>query len=345
MVAAAVSGIPARAQQQSVATRAEPKKSALEGPATQHLARVDTVTSANQVVTGFLGPMACDDAGNLYFRRDHADAIHKLNQKGEEVALFQASTNTDKKLDGMGYFALALGGDLYQLTFPHELDRYVFVYKSDGTLKSRIKLNPGFAWLPHTLAVFPSGQMLVAGSEYDHDHTATMWPFTGIFGADGSLLKEVKLEDDSTLREMANSGDSRAVSPQHPPINRAVDLSQAEVAQDGNAYLMRWTDPAILYAISPGGEVVRRIKVDPGSAGYEPSKMHVVGSRIAVLFVDSQTQGNLIKIVDLEGRAIATYDEKKADAKQGGPLGNVFACYTLNPERLTFLGADDDRKL
>jgi hypothetical protein len=312
----------------------------------RHLVRVQTVTAPAEMANSFLTPLVCDSDGNLYFRGDGVDPIHKLNSKGEHLALFQASSNTDKKIDFTGYFALALDGDLYQLVFPHEFDRYLFVYKSDGTFKSAIKLNPGFVWSPHALAVFPSGQLLVAGSEYDHDRSAAQWPFTAIFAADGNLLKEVKLEDDDTLHDMAASGDARVSSPIIPNGNRAVDLSQIEMAADGNAYLMRWTNPTIIYAISAGGEIVRRLKIDPGGTGYRPSKMHVFQNRIAVLFVDPQTHDKLVKIVDLEGHDVVTYDELRANGKpQDEMLGTALACYTENPTRFTFLGANDDSKL
>jgi len=309
-----------------------------------HLVRVQTITAPTEV-NSFMTPLKCDSDGNLYFRIG-TDAIHKLNPKGDHVALFQAAANTDKKIDAAARFALAPDGDLYQLVMPHEFDRYVFVYKPDATFKSAIKLKPGFVWFPHALAVFPSGQLLVAGSEYDRDRAAAKWPFTGIFAADGSLLKEVKLEDDETLHDMAASGDSRVSSPMMPNGNRAVDLSQIEMAADGNGYLMRWTNPAIIYAISPGGEVVRRLKVEPGVSGYEQPSIHVFQNRIAVTFVDSHSFDFIIKIIDLEGHELATYDELKANRKQpGAMLGNAVACYTENPTRFVFLGANDDNKL
>ena len=125
--------------------------------------------------------------------------------------------------------------------------------------KSAIKLNVKFWWSARKLAVFPSGQLLIAGSEFDKNHNAASWPFTGIFSVDGNLIREIKLEDDDTLREMAVVGDARVASPVVPNQNRAVNFSEIQMAADGNAYLMRWTNPAIIYAISPGGgEVVRR---------------------------------------------------------------------------------------
>jgi hypothetical protein len=187
--------------------------------------------------------------------------------------------------------------------------------------------------------------MLIMGSEYDKDRTAAMWPFTGIFASNGSLLKEVKLEDDETIHDMAAAGDERVSVPGIPQSNRALANTQIEMAADGNGYLMRWTNPAIIYAISPGGEVVRRIKVDPGDAAYGPGTMHVFRNRIAVMFIEPNTFEKIMKIVDLEGHELATYNEVRANGKPQALLTGAFYCYTENPTRFTFLGANDDSKL
>jgi len=315
-------------------------------PSVQPLVMIQTITAPAELATDFYPPLRCDSDGNLYFRRDHLDAVHKISPKGEPLAQFQAAANTNKKIDLVMSFTLGPNDDLYELVFPHEFDRYVFVYRRDGAFKSAIKLTPGFVFSPHALAVFPSGQLLVAGSEYGRDRSAAKWPFTGIFAEDGSLLKEIKLEDDETLHDMAAAGDERVTMPQNPQANKAVDFSQIGMAADGNAYLMRWTNPAIIYAISPGGEVLRRLKIDPEGRGYHPASMQVHQNQMAVLFFDPQTHSRVMKVIDLEGHDLGTYDEPKADGKGQGPiLGSSFACYTGNPARFTFLGSNDDNRL
>jgi hypothetical protein len=312
-----------------------------------HLVRVETVDIPSTRADSFATPFKCDNEGNLYFQNDPRNpAIQKFNSKGEAIALFRPTPITDKEIDAAGSFAVTLGGELFELVFPHERTRYVFTYEPDGTFNSAIKLDPGFPWwLPNALAVFPSGQMLIAGSEYDKDHNAAKWPFTGIFAADGSLLKEVKLEDDETLHDMAAAGDARVSVPGIAGTNRALANSQIEIAADGNAYVMRWTNPAIIYAISPGGEMVRRLKVDPGNRSYGPQTMHIFQNRIAVLFIEEHTYEKIMRIIDLEGHEIATYTELMAKDKPQAFLTGAFYCYTENPTRFTFLGANDDSKL
>lgn len=340
---------PATPQQQPPAKPSPQGKVPTKKPIDRHLVRTETITTPSEIATEFYPPLRCDSDGNLYLRTEFAGvpAIHKLNSKGERVALFEASSNPDLKVDLAAYFALeAGGGELYELVYPPEINRYVYLYKSDGTFKSAVKLRPGFPFAPKKLAVFPSGQFLISGEEYDAERTAAMWPFTGIFAADGALLKELELGDEKELHDMAASGDTRVARPGNSHANLAIDNGQVEMGVDGNAYLMRWSNPAIFFAISPGGDVVRRFTVDPGESAYRPSAMHVYKNRIAVLFVEMQSNDKIMKIVDLEGHEIATYGEPKPDPKAtNGRLSAAFACYRENPTRFVFLGANDDNKV
>lgn len=313
-----------------------------------HLTPVDSVVAQSEVASSFVEPMSCDQDGNVYLASDETvAAIRKLNPKGERVALYQPIANPDLKVGSTGYFAVSEDGELYVLTFAKtEMKRYVLVFKGDGTYKNKIKLDPGFPWIPATLAVFPNGNLLVTGQEYDRDRSKPMLPFTGIFTPDGSLLKEVRLEDDGKITAMAAAHDDRVTSPTNRLMNQAVDWGQAAAASDGNIYVMRWLSPAIFYAVSPGGEVVRRFKVDSGEDNFKPVSMHIAGKRMAVLFYEPQTMEKVMKIVDLQGRDIASYDELREGGKAKlGTLGLAFACYTVKPERFTFLVAGDDHRI
>jgi hypothetical protein len=176
-----------------------------------------------------------------------------------------------------------------------------------------------------------------------------MAPFTGIFSADGQLLKELDLEDDKVIDGMALSRDPRVVSSLNPLSNRAVSWGKMQAARDGNIYVMRWLSPTVFYAVAPDGKVVRRFTVDSGRDDLMPMEMHISDDRIAVLFVQRETHEKLMQVIDLEGHELATYDyDKPAD---GGSKSNVahlglaFACYSAKPERFTFLTTTDDHRI
>jgi hypothetical protein len=303
--------------------------------------QLPTLTLRETVKTAYVNagmlylPAKCDRDGNVYLRdmnHDGVHAIHKLSTTGKQVALFQPDLPTaGSKPVAEGYFSVGKDDYVYELVGSWEDRRnHVLVYRPDGSLKSDIKLEPGFGWSAAQVAAFPSGNFLVTGLKYDHPRTNSVkLPFTGVFGPDGSLLKEVKLEDDDMIHDMAVVGDSRVTAPEAPGVNHAVELGDMDAANDGNIYLMRRLSPAILYAISPDGEVVRRFTVDAGQPDSMPESMHIAGNRIAVEFYE------LIKIVNLEGHEFATY------APQEEPLEFPLACYSTKPERFTFLGGGD----
>jgi len=335
--------------EQQVSQRQQISAPGTPGQVEGHLVRIKTVTSPSEVIEAFRSPMRCDGDGNLYMltEGEQVSAVHKLNAKLERVALFDPRSDVDLKVDVADYFALSQDGSkLYQLVYPHEINRYVYVFSSDGKFKSAVKLQPGFPFVPSKLAVFPGGQYLISGLEYDKVKTSAMWPFTGIFAPDGRLVKELELEDDTTLHDMAATGDARVTSPFNPLGNRAISNGQVQVGPDGNAYLMRWTSPAIVYVISADGEVSRRFTIDPGESTLFPFTMQVARNRIAVLFGDSQRGDMIMTVADLEGHEIANYDLPRDDSEQMKTgLTVAFACYMENPTRFLFIGSNEKMRL
>jgi len=288
----------------------------------------------DSVLNSIVGSPKCDEEGNFYVRTDRF-AIVKFDSKPERIATFNANSSPDvPKIDGAGDFTVSPEGSVHQLVLPHSYDRVVFAYNKDGSYKSMIKLDPGGPWSPSLFVTFPSGNFMATGQKWDRIGKNYV-PFTGIFSSDGTLLKELRLEDDGNI------------GPSSIGLNSAISRGQMEFGADGNAYLVRWLNPAIVYAISPGGEVVRRFTVDPGDAEFEVGGMVAAGSRLALLFRKAAQGKNveqqLIQIVDLEGNKVATYQEPMIDGHLA--FGLALACYTHNPEQLTFLGWTKDEKL
>lgn len=327
----------------STAAAQESTAPAAPYPASGQL-RLETLSVPGEIGRVFASPLKCDAKGNLYERTqpDGPPGLRKLSPKGEQLAVFQPAS-PDLKIDRAAYFSLAPNDDVYQLIIAREPSRYVFVYGPHGTVKSRIKLRPGFFFAPAQVAVFPSGELLVTGMERDSDHdNPTVWPYQAIFSSSGAMLKELHFEDDDKLHDMAVDGDKQIVSPTNRSTNLAIVGGSAELGADSNVYVMRRVTPAIFYAVSANGSV-RRLTVDPGRPDFLDPDMHVSGNRIAVLFRNQQTHEELIKVVDLQGKEVAVFESPMVNGWSA--IGPAFICYASNPDRFTFLTTLDDDKL
>jgi len=290
-------------------------------------------------------PERCDGSGNLYLWLYSQDqGIKKIDSDGKEVATIPNGEIPDVPHPKLHSFNVDGSGNVYLLASarpaPGKVGRYVLLFDSKGQFKSMAKVDPGFDWLPAFVAAFSSGDLLVSGARLKLDSgERTRRPFTGIFSSDGTFRKEVTLPDDQKLHDVGESGDPHLISAVNPESNGAFSFGSAETGSDGNIYLMRASNPPIVYAISPGGEVTKRFVVDLGEdAGFSPLEpLHVLGSRIAIFFHNNNSGAGEIKIVNSgDARTEATYI-----TPAGGEAGPGLACWTA-PDRFTFIGEADD---
>lgn len=317
---------------------------------TVNLTIVQDVVVQSEIAGLFVHPIKCDSKGNVYMRRDLdvTSGIIEVDPQGKKrLATFVVSSTIDPPVWHTGYFAIDSNGKVQQLAdLRDSLDRLVIKFNKDGSYESSVKLDapPGFQdWSPTQLAVFANGDLLVAGYKHDNETRRIRIPFTGLFNANGKFKKEIVLADDDDIRKMGEDQDRRVTDAVHPFGNRAIDLALMEAADDGNIYFMRRLSPAIVYAISPVGEVLRRFTIDAGNADYMPVGLHTAGAHLAVLFYEPQTSKELLAVTDLEGAELTTYREPEKDGQ--GLLGSAFACYTQKPERFTFLYTTDEHSL
>lgn len=300
---------------------------------------VDTIMSS--VTTNALADVSCDADQNVYLKT-YGNNIHKIDAHGKAAALFIPEANPDIKVYNAGHYTTTLDGEVYvSVGIETAFTRYLLVFKPDGTYKSNIKLDTPFALLPASLAVFSNGSILITGLTIDRASKMFIVPFAGIFRSDGRLLKQISLEAEEKLPDVPAAKD-RPTGPLPVYSNRAIAWGQMRASKDGNVYIMRWGTPAKIYAVSPEGEVVKRFSVDPGDSNFQPRDMYLSGSRIAILFVDTSTMKKTLSVVDNDGQDVASYDLREGvDGKRVMELG----CYSMNPERFTFLGVGEKSDL
>ncbi len=300
------------------------------------LSLIETRELKSEVGGMLLLPVRCDSGGNLYLRTgaDERALIRKASLDGKADTAIPKGPIPEAPHPHLGTFNVDANANVYQLASVG-VQRYVFIFDSRGDFKSKARLDPGFEWLPGFIAPFASGDLLVSGVRVHLEAgEQTRKPFTGIFSSDGAFRKEVTLPDDEKLHQMAEAGDAHLISPSSPSNNRAFSFGSAEAAPDGNVYMMRSTESPIIYGISPGGTVAKKIVVelsDTSFSALEP--LHVLGSRLAVLFHNERSGEDMIKILSTEGEPLATYTSPSGPTSPGPGL----ACWTA-PDRFAFVG-------
>ncbi len=306
------------------------------------LAMIGQTKIKEMAAQAFILPVKCDSEVNVYLETGIApsDGIWKFSSKGKLLARFQANSASDLPVDAAHYYSVGLTGEVYQIADPHENTRAaVLIFGKDGRYESGVLLETPLAakdWMPSQVAAFSSGQLLVTGLVLDNVKRIST-PFTAIFSSSGQLLKQIILADDKDIEKKVEGGDPQVVRVDHPYSNSAVEFGQMDTARDGNIYLLRNLFPALVYAISPGGEVVKRFTVDTGGPTLS---MSVAGSKIAFHYQEGDAGRSAIKITDLEGHVQAVYRLATADGRD--EFGSALACFTEDPERFTFLGTSED---
>jgi hypothetical protein len=275
-------------------------------------------------------PTACDNQGRAYVRllkpvSGMVGPLFRLSSKGALEAEF------DTEGEVMNVFAVRPNGGIAMVHLDGAT-KVVDNFGPDGKHESTIRLErPPVPFFPMQIAVFRSGEILLAGSQYHPGYKAS----TAIYDSTGHLVKQLVLDGDAEIERAVEVGDARYTRALGEG-NASVMPSVAITADDGFVYLMRATSPTTVYVISAAGEVIRKIVVNaPTDAGLPRSDIRVVKDKLAVSFFRAcddaydltSCHGRFYTVVDSKtGRRLADYDAQK---DVDGPL----ACYAPEPDR------------
>lgn len=326
------------------------KQSASPADTTRNMEVTNIVpTQVDQVSTVI--PDQCDADGNVYLRpygvgyKFGWGDMMKFSPKGEKLATFSPQpelfpTSSFVSKDGTVYVmavreesdeaAAARRAEKKPWTPP---DIYILQYRKDGQFDRKTKLAATF--LPSgSFAVFPSGEILVSAIEQSADTTPSSGPFTALFDQSGAMLKKISSsEDDWIIKAVEGHDDKKVISGKGS--NPAVATGQTVVGADGNAYIMRRTNPAMVYVISGGGEIVRTLTLSSGDPPLFPSIMAENHGQLAILFQNHGPSESRIKVFDSRS------GEELETANVGPMFGSAMTCF--NPPNFTFLRVQDKK--
>jgi hypothetical protein len=277
----------------------------------------------------------CDGEGNVFYKAimsapadPFSGPLVRISADGRQVVNYSADTVPDLRNDkfngnhSVDSWTPGLRGELHMLAYK-DSELYILHFDDGGKFQSLTKVEARF--LVSQLAVFPTGEFLAAGEKLPEKKGDLRGePFTAIFDMNGKLIKPLSFTGDTKLKPDAKPGYG----------NEAIQLGEVAPADDGNIYLMRAAEKPLIFVISPAGEVVRKLTLEPPGKEYHGGHFSVAGGKIVMEFFkpnhDKQNSGtNLFSLYDAEtGERQLDYDPP--------PEGGIFACYT--PNQFTFVG-------
>jgi hypothetical protein len=303
-----------------------------------------TATAKIPLVGMLVGKGRCDDQGDIYVRFMDADMnrmhhgkskipIEKIDPEGRLAATIPV---TDAFADIWGKdFFVSGEGEVYQAGFMPDGAVYVVEFDKGGSLKSKTRVeSTGFT--PYQITVFESGGFLLSGTTGISNGRR---PFTGVFDARGKLIKEIYEPEDEDSRRRAEVGEPGFAPDYTNSGNTLVWRGDAALGSDGNAYLLRAASPALVYVISPKGEVVRKLRIDPPDAGLIAESIKAAPGKLAVSFLNRGMITGMIKVVDLQGALIANYssDNVRTPGLPGCYIASGFVYLDDDPDHNLYL--------
>ncbi len=291
--------------------------------------RVSSVTFAD--FRSFALPTVCDEQGRSYVKLVKAapgmvGPLLRLSSKGALEAEFDTAGAL------VNIFAVRPNGGVAMVHLDGAT-KVVDNFSPDGKRESSVRLErPPTPFFPAQIAVFRSGDILIAGPQFHPGYKAA----TAVYDPTGRLVKQIVLDGDAEIERAIEAGDARnshALQERSKTLSRSVTIT----GDDGFVYLMRATSPATVYVISSAGEVMRKIVVNaPTNTGAPDFGIRVAKNRLALAFsrrCDSalqgeSCQGKIYAVMDATtGQKIAEYEATTEEVS--GPI----ACYAPDPDR------------
>ena len=309
-------------------------------------AQTKTLTAKSRVSTSvsaggsFALPTDCDEQGRLFVKLVKLGTamegpLLRLSAKG----VLEAKFDTSNEL--VNIYGVRPNGGAVMV----HLDggaKVVDNFGPDGKHESSVRLErPPTPFFPYQIAVFHSGEILLAGVQYHPGNKAS----TAIYDSTGHLVKQFELDGDAEIERAVEAGDARYTrSPGGG--NEAISRSVAITGDDGLVYLMRVTSPAAVYVISAAGEVIRKIVVSaPADKGLPDFWIRVAKSKLAVKFRNRCSSA--LDLRSCEGTAYTVVDgttgERLADYEAEKDTAGTTACYDPDADHFFTFGLTSDQ--
>ena len=320
----------------------------------------DSIPVPSLFATPIMFPARCDREGNVYVRfyqypAPLAAPFVRISKDGAVTATYTLPSGPDYKTSQSSEFALGPRGEFFLIaTSPgpqgeRKVKVDILSFDKDGKYKDKIELGLR-ALIPVKILpltdgnFFITGRLLISG-EGSADNFE---PFTAIVDHTGSVIRNLRLQNDVKFNPKKISGQSGKSDESDVQGSGSVPLSEVSLGEavlgdDGNIYLMRRTLNPSVYVITSSGELVRRFEVKRTSDSAEALDMKWgAGGKLVFLFRNPSSSANssqlmTYSIVDAETGDTQMNYEATAE------VGVAMACY--GPDGFTIVGSTDDGHL
>jgi hypothetical protein len=254
----------------------------------------------------------------------------RVSADAQRVAVFSLESVPDFPHDNSHIEEIAAGpnGEVQLLAWEGD-GHYLITYNNDGRFLSATKVDLRL-FVSH-FAVFPSGQILVAGEKLPRKAGDLAGvPLNVILDRNGKVVKELELPGDVQP------------DPSRPANQQGKEISggRAVTGDDGNIYLMRATQNPLIFVISPALKITRKLSLVPPAQDFKGGNFSVVQGKIFMEFL--KLTGSLLKHGSL---VYSVYDaqtgEHQVDYEQMPNSFGMLACAT--PDGFTFLSSDGNK--
>jgi hypothetical protein len=293
-----------------------------------------------------VSPPECDSAGNVYMQvvqpapaDNRANPVTRISADGRHATVFSANSIPDwSPKSSIDSFTISPRGEVFVSAYNGGGPEFI-AFRDDGQFDSASRIDMDiYAARP---AVFLSGEFLVRGIKLSGPPgNRRKDPFTGILDRNGKLLKEITLQDDVQFKTRADFKDAADYFKEDRAAREVFWSGQALSADDGNVYMVRPSKATLVDVLSPGGEVVRQLTLNPPDASFKAGSVKVAGGALVVEFfhkIPGDPQNRISQII------YSVFDtqtgEKLYDYEGPSGIIGIFACYT--PNYFTFLETED----
>jgi hypothetical protein len=286
-----------------------------------------------------IGDVRCDNAGNHYARvvpsvesplRDSTQQpVRRIRPDGKIAGVFAVPDGFRTQR-----FFVTGDGEVYQLAWrDHELGNFILAFRSNGSVGAKIRLSAD-PFVPYQIAFFRTGDFLVSGVGGEHGHSL----FTALFDVNGKLLHKIDESEDREFARRAAGGDKDFLTDVIDAGNAAGIFGDSVTGSDGNVYLLRAASPALIYVISPKGEILRKLHINPPGGGLRARGLLAAPGKLAIRFVESNGLAGTMLVVNLNGSLLTSHLSDNRETSPGVP-----GCY--DGSSFTFVTSNEDHEI